>query len=112
MVHDPEYVDFIKKYSSLPTEQFYSDGHRERYGLGTLDDPVFQECRASALIAGATEMAAEMVASGEVKIAFIWRRTYHASRRKAHGFCIFNDAALEIQRIRLKYPIFELLFGY
>lgn len=113
LAHHKEYVDLVKKYSNLPIEQFYKDYPRGHFGLGTMDDPVFPGMyEASALVAGATITAAEMVMNDpEVDIAFnVGGGLHHAHKKMAHGFCIFNDIAIAIQKIRLKHPNLRICY--
>lgn len=113
LAHERPYVQFVKKYSSLPPEQFYVDNPRGMYGLGTMDDPVFEGMyEASALVAGASMNAAQMVMDDNgIDIAFnIGGGLHHASANKAHGFCIFNDIAIAIQKLRLKRPNLRIMY--
>ena len=72
-----------------------------RYGLGTTDDPVFPHMHeASALIAGATQAAAEAVWTGAADNAVnVAGGLHHAMPASASGFCVYNDPAIAISRL-------------
>src|SRR5699024_3497384 len=91
-IHTPGYIDAVKRAShAVAGEEF---GH----GLGTGDNPVFDDMHASAsLIAGGSVAAARAVARGEVDRAVnIAGGLHHAMPDYASGFCIYNDPALAI----------------
>jgi acetoin utilization protein AcuC len=95
-VHSREYIRAVQQASEQPTA-----GRWESFGLGTLDNPVVPGMyEAAALVVGASEKAAELVQTGTVNIAFNpaggW---HHAHRKRAAGFCIFNDPAIAIMRM-------------
>jgi acetoin utilization protein AcuC len=75
-----------------------------RFGYGTGDNPVFPGLyEASALYAGASVVAAELVASGEARAAFnISGGLHHAMLARASGFCTFNDAVVAIKVLLAK----------
>ena len=113
LVHTKEYVDAVRKYSENPKEivgQHYS----VTFGLGTMDNPVFPGMfEASSLAVGASINAAELVMdeSNEINTAFnIAGGLHHAMSKLASGFCIFNDAAVAIQKIRIKYPDIKVMY--
>jgi len=112
LVHDRDYVETVRKYSSQP-QNFLKDHPRGIYGLGTMDDPVFPGMfEASALVAGASIVAGDAVMNDpNIDHAFNFGGgLHHAARNKAHGFCIFNDAAIAIQKIRLKHPNKKIMY--
>ena len=76
--------------------------HAHRYGLGPGDNPIWPGCyEASALAAGGSILAAELVARGEVKRAFAFAGgLHHAMPDRASGFCYVNDAVLAILALR------------
>jgi acetoin utilization protein AcuC len=91
LVHDAGYIDAVR--------QAGRDGRPNgRYGLGSMDNPVFPGMHeASALVAGATLAAARAVWRGETgHAANIAGGLHHAMRRSASGFCIYNDPAIAI----------------
>ena len=91
LVHDPAYINAVRQAGQDLRPNF-------RYGLGTMDDPVFPAMHeASVLVAGATLAAARAVWRGEAAHAVnIAGGLHHAMRRSASGFCIYNDPAIAI----------------
>jgi acetoin utilization protein AcuC len=73
-----------------------------RYGLGPGDNPIWRGCyEASALACGASILAAELVARGDVTRAFAFAGgLHHAMPDRASGFCYLNDAVLAILALR------------
>ena len=67
-----------------------------KYGLGTEDNPIFSGVfEFSLLTAGATLLAARMIADGEIQVAFNpVGGFHHAGRDHAEGFCYVNDIAV------------------
>jgi acetoin utilization protein AcuC len=94
-VHELEYIAAVQHASEHPQD---ADPLR---GLGTPDDPAFAGMHdASALVAGATLMAAQAVHSGRAEHAVnIAGGLHHAMPGSASGFCIYNDAAVAIQAL-------------
>ena len=94
LFHTPEYLKILKEADSgiIP-----ADG--AEHGLGYSDNPVFKGVfEWSALCAGASLQAAELVASGKADIAFnISGGLHHAMPERASGFCYINDAAIAIK---------------
>jgi acetoin utilization protein AcuC len=91
LVHDADYIEAVR--------QAGRDGRPNgRYGLGTPDNPVFDDMHeASALVAGATLTAARAVWQGRADhAANIAGGLHHAMRRSASGFCVYNDPAIAI----------------
>jgi acetoin utilization protein AcuC len=98
LVHSKEYVEAVKASGRDPEAAGWK---YMRYGLGTLDNPVFADMyEAAALHVGGSLKAAGSVLSGETAHAFnLGGGFHHASRSKASGFCIFNDVAIAIARL-------------
>lgn len=94
-VHSREYIAAVRRVGEDPRR---SDPDR---GLGTEDDPAFAGMHeAGARLAGASLEAADAVLSGTVPRAVNFGGgMHHASREKASGFCIYNDAAIAIRRL-------------
>lgn len=92
-VHDRDYIAAVRQASADP--EFVG------WGLGTPDNPVFAAMHDSAaLIAGGSMRAAELVAAGRAAHAInIAGGLHHAMRRRASGFCVYNDAALAISTL-------------
>ncbi len=95
MVHSPEFVAAVRRVSADPATE-----DLER-GLGTEDDPAFAGMHeASARLAGGSLLAAAAILDGSaVRAVNFGGGMHHASRERASGFCIYNDAALAIQRL-------------
>jgi acetoin utilization protein AcuC len=94
-VHSPGYIASVRRAGEDPT---VPDPER---GLGTDDDPAFAGMHeASARLAGASLLCAEAVLAGvAVRAVNFGGGLHHASRERASGFCIYNDAALAVQRL-------------
>jgi acetoin utilization protein AcuC len=77
-----------------------------QYGLGTADNPIFPDMhRACARVVGGTLGAARLVMNGEVEHALcISGGLHHALRYKASGFCVYNDIAVAIARLKEEHP--------
>ncbi len=74
----------------------------ERLGLGSGDVPVFADMDAATrLLCGGTVAAADAVASGRVRRAInLGGGLHHAHPDRSAGFCVYNDHALGIRRLR------------
>jgi acetoin utilization protein AcuC len=94
-VHSAEYVAAVRRVSADP------DSPDLERGLGTEDDPAFAGMHeASARLAGGSLLAAAAVLDGSaVRAVNFGGGMHHAARERASGFCIYNDAALAIQRL-------------
>ncbi|WP_427172375.1 acetoin utilization protein AcuC [Arthrobacter sp. 92] len=94
-VHSPEFVAAVRRVSANP------DMPDLKRGLGTEDDPAFAGMHeASARIAGGSLLAAAGILDGSaVRAVNFGGGMHHAAREKASGFCIYNDAALAIQKL-------------
>ena len=92
-VHDPAYVEAVKRASANP-ERTDLD-----VGLGTSDNPTFAGMHeASAHIVGAGVEAARTVWEGRALHALnIAGGLHHAMPAAASGFCVYNDPAIAIQ---------------
>jgi acetoin utilization protein AcuC len=82
------------------------------YGLGTPDDPIFENMhRASAAVCGASIRAAEVVAKGDVEHSFNPAGgLHHARRAEASGFCIYNDPAVAIAKVLELHPDWRVMY--
>lgn len=97
--------DFIEAVAYLSENRLYPDSYR-RYGFGAQgDNPVFEGMyEASLIYTGASVAAAQAVNDGETRIAInISGGLHHAHGSRAAGFCIFNDCAIGIHRLRRKF---------
>ncbi len=92
-VHEPAYLDAVR---AAPHDPYFAG-----WGLGTGDNPIFEGMHeASALVAGATLMAAESVWSGQTRRAVnVSGGLHHAMPARASGFCVYNDPAIAIARL-------------
>ncbi len=92
-LHDPAYVDSIFRAGALADER----------GLGSWLDPDTwlgpASLEAALASAGAAVAAVEAVLGGKHYSAFALTRPpgHHATRRRAMGFCLFNNIALAAQ---------------
>jgi acetoin utilization protein AcuC len=76
------------------------------YGIGTSDNPVFPDIHAAcARVVGGVLEAGRMVMRGEADHAMcISGGLHHALRSLASGFCVYNDAAVAIARLKEEHP--------
>jgi acetoin utilization protein AcuC len=94
--HSEDYIQVLREANrgrSLPGARFF--------GLGPGDNPVFPGVLDwSRLVAGASLLAAELVASGRADTAFnIGGGLHHARAAQASGFCYINDVVLAIRSL-------------
>src|ERR687895_872520 len=84
----------------------------EQYGLGTQDNPIFPDLhRACAHVVGGVLRAARLVMNGEAEHALcISGGLHHALKWKASGFCIYNDAAVAIARLKEEHPGIKIAY--
>lgn len=94
-VHSLDYIRCVQAVSENPQVP------NPEAGLGTEDDPPFAGMHeASARLGGASLAAAEAVLTGEtVRAVNFGGGMHHAARSRASGFCIYNDAAMAVQRL-------------
>jgi acetoin utilization protein AcuC len=94
--HSKEYVEILQASNSGGPP-----AGAEAYGIGPGDNPAFPGLFDwSVLVAGASLKAAELVDSGEAKVAFnIAGGLHHAHASMASGFCYINDPVLVIMRL-------------
>jgi len=101
LVHTPEYVNLIKKFSRPENTV------RAAYevGLGPGDNPIFPGMyEASSLVVGGSLKAADIVMQNNHTHAFnIAGGLHHAKPESASGFCIFNDPAITAAYLQKKY---------
>jgi acetoin utilization protein AcuC len=96
-------LDFIGAVERLSAGQYVLYHHL--YGLGTGDNPIFPGMwEAGLLYTGASVDAAQAVMDGRCRVAMnISGGLHHAHYDRASGFCLFNDCAVAIHRLRRKY---------
>ncbi len=101
LIHDPEYINIVKQagQGKLTKEETLI------YGIGTEDTPIFANMHeASSLVVGGTLSAVESVMENKSLHALnIGGGLHHGFRKKASGFCIYNDTAIAIKYIIEKY---------
>lgn len=98
LVHHAEYLAAVKRAGDGAAPRDPSGG---RWGLGTVDNPIFDRMHeASAHVAGATVAAVEAVWRGEaLRAVNIAGGLHHALPARASGFCVYNDPAIGIARL-------------
>jgi acetoin utilization protein AcuC len=96
LFHTPEYVAAVRRLSA--GEPGIVPAH---YNFGPGDNPVFPGMfQSEALKAGAALTGVELLLSGQAEAAFsVAGGLHHAGPARASGFCVFNDAAIAIQRL-------------
>ena len=94
-LHDPEYIVAVR---SLSMNSGGYDPQRFNFGAQG-DNPIYSGMYdAAALSTGASLVAAELVASKQVDVAFnVSGGLHHAAPGHASGFCVFNDPAIAIK---------------
>jgi acetoin utilization protein AcuC len=92
--HSTDYIDAVRRLSA--GDKSVSSW---KYHFAPGDNPVFPAMyEIESLKAGATLMAARLVAESEVDVAFSFAGgLHHAMSAYASGFCVFNDPAIAIQ---------------
>jgi acetoin utilization protein AcuC len=92
--HDSHYVEALHYADSTGR---VDPETRERYGIGTLENPVFDGLfeRAATTVAGSI-MAARLALEGHV-IFHPSGGTHHGRRDRASGFCYFNDPVFAVR---------------
>jgi acetoin utilization protein AcuC len=90
-VHAPEYVEAVMQASSRP-DLDYSDWGLSAWG----DTPAFAGMHeVSLLTTGGSLRAMEEVLAGRTRVSVNYSGgLHHAARRRASGFCIYNDPAI------------------
>jgi acetoin utilization protein AcuC len=93
-LHTPDYIAAVR---ALSLGLGGYDPQRFGFSAGG-DNPVYPGMYQAALLStGASLVAAELVASGQVEVAFnISGGLHHAAAGHASGFCIFNDPVVAI----------------
>ena len=94
--HTPEYVAAVRRLSASEPGV-----NPARFNFGPGDNPVFRGMfQSEALKAGAALTGVELLLSGQAEAAFSFAGgLHHAGPARASGFCVFNDAAIAIQRL-------------
>src|SRR5437868_2981800 len=99
LVHSTEYVDLVRKLSDPAERRHVSASAIDAAGFASADNPISDELHeGTALVAGASLVAAESIESGAALHAFSPSGgLHHAHRDRASGFCTYNDAAIACQ---------------
>ncbi len=98
--HSREFIETVMRLSEgdrdVPAEQF---------GFGYGDNPIFPGMWESSLVyTGASVDAAQAVNDGRCRTAMnLSGGLHHGHHSRAAGFCIFNDCAVAIHRLRRKF---------
>jgi len=92
-LHDPDYVAALRageEHGPVPP------AIREKYRIGTMENPIFQGLfRRAATAVGGSVLAAKLAAEGGIAY-HPSGGTHHAMRDHASGFCYFNDPAFAV----------------
>ena len=98
--HHGEYIQAVREFSM---GEGLDKASRFNFS-GTGDNPVYQGMyEAAALSTGASLVAAELVESGDVDVAFnISGGLHHAAAGNPSGFCVFNDPVVAIHYLLTK----------
>ncbi|WP_339214273.1 acetoin utilization protein AcuC [Ornithinibacillus sp. FSL M8-0202] len=101
LLHEPAYIRAVKSAMTLSKDDL------NRFGLGTEDTPVFPNMhKAASQIVGATLTAVDAVLKdGATRAVNFAGGLHHGFKRRASGFCIYNDAAIAIQYIRQHFHL-------
>jgi len=110
LAHDPEYVHRVKMMSDSGGIDPMNEGYI--YGLGPGDNPVFSGMyEAAAVHVISTVISCDIALDGKAERTFSpGGGFHHAQRRKASGFCIFNDAAVAIKNLIEKRDIKRVMY--
>lgn len=103
LCHSQVYINAVKKISETGEESM----HTYEFGIGYGDNPAFKGMHeASALIAGSSVVATDLVMTGEAEHAInIAGGLHHALHDRASGFCIYNDPAIAAAHAAEKYGV-------
>jgi acetoin utilization protein AcuC len=94
--HDPDYVHALREADASGT---VGTEARERFGFGTLENPLFPGVFARAATAvGGSILAAELALEGRV-VFHPAGGTHHGRPGRASGFCYFNDPVFAIMTL-------------
>ena len=92
--HDSRYVEALQYADSTGRVE---PEVRERYGIGTLENPLFEGLfERAATTVGGSVLAAELALDGHVAF-HPSGGTHHGRRDRASGFCYFNDPVFAIR---------------
>jgi acetoin utilization protein AcuC len=102
LCHSTRYIELVKALSDPGRRHAVSWSERSDAGFASPDNPVADGMHeACATIVGGSVLAAEAVHSGAALHAFNPAGgLHHASRDRAHGFCVYNDVAVAVAWLR------------
>jgi acetoin utilization protein AcuC len=102
LCHAPAYIEVVKALSDPARRREVGALELAEAGFANPDNPVADGMhRACATIVGGSLLAAEAVHSGAALHAFNPAGgLHHASRTRAHGFCVYNDVAVAVAWLR------------
>lgn len=99
--HDPAYVEALREADAAHE---VAPDVRERYGFGTLENPLFPGVfERAATAVGGSILAAELALEGRVAFHPAGG-THHGRRDRASGFCYFNDPVFAILTLLDRQP--------
>ena len=91
--HDPAYIAVVRE---IDARGGATAEERKQYGIGTRENPVFEDLYLRATTAcGGSIRAAQIALAGGVGFNPAGG-THHGMRDRAHGFCYFNDPVMAI----------------
>src|SRR6266576_2624529 len=96
LVHSAEYVELVRRLSDPTQRREVPPQAIDAAGYASADNPISNELHeGTALVVGATLVAAEAVESGAALHAFSPSGgLHHAHRERASGFCTYDDPAI------------------
>jgi acetoin utilization protein AcuC len=102
LVHSPEYVALVRSLSDPSKRRRVSPQKIDAAGFASADNPISDALHdGTAVVAGASLVAAEAIESGAALHAFSPSGgLHHAHRERASGFCTYNDAAIACQWLK------------
>jgi acetoin utilization protein AcuC len=100
-IHSPDFVEAVHALSEGDLSV-----NPSRFGFGYGDNPIFHGMwEASLLYTGASADAAQAIVDGKCQVAMnLSGGLHHAHYARAAGFCILNDCAVAIHRLRSRFP--------
>ena len=99
LFHDKEYIDTLIEADEC---QCVPKGARERFGIGSYENPVSPAMfRGSSLATGSSVQAVDLFLDGYSAFNPAGGM-HHAFRDRAHGFCFINDPVIAIEVLRQK----------
>lgn len=100
-VHTEEYLDLVRRASHDPAvdwEELYA------HGIAEGDTPRFDGMyEAASLVCAGSDWAARQVVAGSPVGVNLGGGLHHAQRDRASGFCVFDDCAVAINRLKERF---------